>query len=122
MKSISITLTFIIFFFLFSCKTAKENTNSLLNDDILNSECVKSLNLEKQKLSDNNLEAIKQFVSQNSCNKETSAFIRSTIKSLQNGDISNVSLACLNRHFETNQNSPFNVAFGGVFTCENYGL
>lgn len=118
MKKTSFAIYLVLFYSCFQV-ACKSSSNSL-EKNILNSNCVKSLKLESYKLSENNLLAIKQFLSQKGCDNETTAFTKRAIDALKKGDLKKVNLECLKKYFELNQKSPFNIAFGGVFSCDTY--
>ena len=110
---------FIFFIFLYSLNFFNCNgTKSKLNKET--EICIKSLNVEINNLSNEQLLVIKQFFSNNGCNDDTKDFIQRAITALNKGDLNNISLSCLNNYFEMNQNSPFNISFGGAFNCESY--
>lgn len=112
-------LLFTISVFVFNCKAAKESDIDSEKSNSLNSNCVTSLNLEKHKITQENLSIIKEFISKNDCSEESTKFGLSAIEALENGTIRKVSLKCLDKYFDMNQNSPFKISFGGVFSCEN---
>ncbi|MCB0425813.1 MAG: hypothetical protein KDD16_00635 [Mangrovimonas sp.] len=100
-KTISVAGFLILYSsFHFACKSSSTS----LEKYTLNSTCIESLNIDNSKLSKDNGLDIKQFLSENGCDEKTIAFAKRAIEALEKGDIEKVSLACLNKYFELNQN------------------
>ena len=78
-----------------------------------------SLNLNVINSEEDKLDIIK-FVKKNECNNKAIDFANRAIEAVENNTIRKVSFDCLNKYFEMNNKSPFNISFGGVFSCEEF--
>ena len=116
MKKAIFTICLLCLSTLIACK----NLGTSLEKNDLKKTCVESLGTGLNKLPKENQFTIKQFLSKNKCSKEATTFAKRAVDALLKGDLKKVSLPCLNSYFEKNQNSPFNISFGGVFNCDAY--